>query len=108
TSMAEAQYIAKPIDEQAKRFGASKAKQFARVGTGDAATQAAFMAYIEGYALPSMTQFKPAALADMSKQRYDFMRAYLWGAAPSVQQLVTEATYKQMFDVAIKGQYHMA
>ncbi|WP_442482117.1 hypothetical protein [Aeoliella sp. SH292] len=106
--VATAQYIAKPIDEQAKRFGAAKAKQYARTGTGDAATQAAFKAYIEGYALPAMTQYEPAALADMSKQRYDFMRSFLWGAAPSVQPVVTEATYKLMYEVAIKGQYHMA
>lgn len=104
---ADAQYATRPIDEQAKRLGATRAKSYARTGTGDAATQAAFAAYVEGYLLPLMTQSEPAALADMSKQRYDFMRSYLWGAAPPVQQLVTEATFKQMSDV-IRGQYHMA
>ena len=48
TPVAEAQYTAKPIDEQAKRLGAARAKQYARTGTGDAATQAAFVAYIDG------------------------------------------------------------
>lgn len=102
-----AQYESNPIDESAKRFGSSRAKRYARSPSGDQAERAAFGKYIRDYYLASLTQSDAASLAELGKLRYDYMRSYLWGAAPSVQDDLTKLTFAEMGKV-VRGRYHPA
>ncbi|QDU58774.1 hypothetical protein Pan181_50140 [Aeoliella mucimassa] len=102
-----AQYETKPIDEAAKRYGGSRAKRYARNPTGVEADRTGFGNYIRGVYLASMTQFDAESLADLGKLRYDYMRNYLWAAAPSVQQDLTRLTFTEMSQV-IRDNYHPA
>lgn len=102
-----AQYESNPIDESAKRFGSSRAKRYARSPSNDQAERVAFGKYIRDYYLASLTQPDAASLADLGRSRYDYMRSYLWGAAPSVQDDLTKLTFAEMREV-VRGRYHPA
>lgn len=102
---AVAQFVADTMDKEAGRYGSLRAKNFAK--RPNATDRDAFGRYIRDYEIPAMTQFDAVALADLGKNRYDFVRNYLWGADPQIQTLITPLVFSEMQKI-VRGKYHPA
>jgi len=100
-----AQFVADTMDKDAGRYGSLRAKNFAK--RPNATDRDAFGRYIRDYEIPAMTQFDATALADLGKNRFDFVRNYLWGADPQIQTLITPLVFTEMQKI-VRGRYHPA
>ena len=105
-SCALGQYEADEVQNMG-RYGASAAKRYARSPSGSTEDRTQFGRYLRDVYFPSMTQYDAASLANLGRLRYDFMRSFLWGAAPGAQSDVTQLAFNEMSKV-VKGRYHPA